>query len=172
MLCVLTEHAVFTQTSTIKQAVAAKMDKYDGYDINNDQDAVSCLQNSLSADLKRELDGILPKKYKEMGFILWWLCFVSVYYKHTTPFLREKEDQIKCLHPSKFAGQNIIQFVGALKELAEPLLNAQQYDHELTEDIIGNLLTAGGPSESPSKMIWTAAILRFQEKHKDARDKC
>jgi len=140
MVCIIFQHEVFSDVSGLMAAMRFQLQRYDDYDWENNRDAVQCLINSLDDNLRRELRS--TRDDNEPFPITWMRVLLNVRSTSAERFTRLK-NQLQTIFPTKYPGENIQDIAQEVRELADELSQAGQYDHYLTLTMVNNFLMAG-----------------------------
>ena len=142
MVNVVTYHARFTVASARNavQAIKAKP-TYDRFDRLNDLAARQFLMDSLATELAERVD---EKLEDDDSFVTAWVQLI----RSTVPASIERyeslKERLKKIHPSHYGGENLEQMAAEFRRIADELVAAGQYNHNLTLDMLAAFTKAGG----------------------------
>ena len=142
MLNVTTDHARFTIESA--RANAARITPhYDSYDKLNDNAAKQYLLDSLNKEFCIDL----KKRCLDTDtFAVVWILLVKKIHMTSIGQFEAIKTRIKSRDPNNYSGQDILKLGTAFRDDAKLLVQAGQYDHNLTLVMIDAFLKAGGDS--------------------------
>ena len=104
VICVIDEHGKLNHKKACKDANDLALLFFDEYDHVNQKDAKRFLLNSLSDDLKKQLNQTV---YKNDCFIVYWLELMKILRSVTVEKYYRLMDQMKVRQVSKYPSQNI-----------------------------------------------------------------
>ena len=125
MTTVIEHHGRFTLDYT-KVASKAVKDKWDGYDEQNDADAVLFHLNSLNNTFKKGIQQIVTEADT---FAVIWITIMRKCNQNSLEYFKKLEAKIKITSPLSFEGQNIDLWAQAVRTNVILLMNSGQYDH-------------------------------------------
>ena len=142
MLNVTTDHAHFTIESARANAARITL-HYDSYDKLNDNAAKQYLLDSLNTEFcinlkKRCLD--------TNTFAIMWILLVKKIHMTSIGQFEVIKTRIKSHDPNHYSGQDLHKLGTAFRDDAKLLVQAGQYDHNLTLIMIDASIKAGGDS--------------------------
>jgi hypothetical protein len=174
MMHVVKDHARFT-VATGKKLSQEQIKLYDSYDRANDASARKFLLASIASPLSSQ---ILERLDDDSTFTDVWLEFIKSIQSTSVERFEDIRNKIKARLPSQYPGENIESMASDFRRDARELIDAGQYDHNLTLNMTKQFLLAGGDmNENYKSEIRTMskalgkALLLIAHMDKEAADK-
>ena len=140
MLSVVKEHPRLT-VEYIRTAMRNQIPKYDKFDVENDTAASDFLMDSVDKDLKL----IISQKVQEgQPFPEFWMTLVTTVRSASIERFESIKSSIKARTALNYPGQNVVSLACDYRREAMELMNAGQYDHNLTLHMLKTFIKAGG----------------------------
>jgi hypothetical protein len=140
MLCVIYDHSRYTLDSA-RTASGLQLALYDKYDNTNNTAAVAFLLDSLSS----ELNATITEKLEDSdSFHVVWLEIMNEIQVQTIERIEAIKKKIKDRRPQQYPGQDLDKMAVDFRADAMELVNAGQYEHNLTLSMLKSYLLAGG----------------------------
>ena len=115
--------------------------KYDKFDVENDTAASDFLMDSVDKDLKL----IISQKVQEgQPFPEFWMTLVTTVRSASIERFESIKSSIKARTALNYPGQNVVSLACDYRREAMELMNAGQYDHNLTLHMLKTFIKAGG----------------------------
>jgi hypothetical protein len=140
MSCVIYDHSRYTLDSA-RTASGIQLALYDKYDNTNNIAAVAFLLDSLSSELNAT---ITEKLVNSDSFHVVWLEIMNKIQVQTIERIEAIKKQIKDCCPQQYPGQDLDKLAVDFRADAMELVNAGQYEHNLTLNMLTSYLLAGG----------------------------
>jgi hypothetical protein len=171
MLNVIRCHARFADVADASRAMEKQYKLYDSYDVPNDKDCCEFLLDSLERGFRDQVETAVDEETLGTRFPLLWLTVMQLNARHTSTYFEKVKQTVKEIEPSQFEGEDISKFSTAVAKAAQPLIDAGHYEHELTRFVILNYMKAGGEATLPGKVLYTAALIKFEQTYTAAMAK-
>jgi hypothetical protein len=140
MSCVIYDHSRYTLESVRKSSVTQAA-KYDKYDATNNTAAVAFLLDSLSPALA----AVITERLEEQdSFHVVWLELMNEIQVQTIERIEAIKKQIQGRRPQQYPAQDLEKMAVDFRADALELVNAGQYEHNLTLSMLKSYLLAGG----------------------------
>ena len=110
-----------------------------GYLPENSKALADYLYNSLAPDLQSHLKLMLTTK-ELSHFICVWIMLLAKIATVSSTFYEGVKTKIRDCKPSQFPKESIEEWHKSIKPLINILISADVYDHNLTEDVLTNLV--------------------------------
>jgi hypothetical protein len=124
-----------------QQAASSQLALYDNYDHTNITAAAAFLLDSLSP----ELNATITEKLEDRdSFQVVWLEIMNEILVQTIERIEAIKKQIKDHRPHQYPGQDLEKMAVDFRADAMELVNAGQYEHNLTLSMLKSYLLAGG----------------------------
>ena len=138
MVSVLKGHPRYTIQS-VQQVIKPQSKLYDQYDKSNDADAQEFLLDSLDPDLAIKLS---RKIKQDELFPVVFIRLIQLIKPSSVHHFDQLKNAIKQQFPSNYPGEDISLMAADMKDDADELLLAGQYDHNLNTVMVDNFLQA------------------------------
>ena len=141
VVSVIEHHAKFTVKAGSVSGNMLMSTMYDGYDLENVQDAKDFLTNSLDSDLEKQLN---QNCKDDDSFVAWWLELIHIVKTVSFDRFDAIKDRLKARKPSDYAGEDIESLVTDYLSDWKELHSAGLYDQSLTLTMLNTIMDAGG----------------------------
>ena len=141
MVSIIDQHSRFTQEEVRKLSIIYRR-KFDSYDEANNEDAKEFVLNSIDDDIKREVKQRV--KITECAFAELWMRIIHVTRFISRTYFNTLIAHVKERKISDYHAENIITMSKDYYEDWKTLHDAGAYDHQVTADMLKEMMKAGG----------------------------